>query len=280
MADLFLAAQQTAPREAAPLVVKILRQHLQKDTRARTLFENEARITSLMRHPNVVRGFDHGVLDERLYLVLEHLAGPNLEAVFERCHQLGQQVPVAVCRSVGLALCDALHYVHELSDEARPLGIVHRDVSPANVLLTRDGALKLLDFGLARREEEADAVEPGALLGSVAYVAPEQLEGEAVDRRADIFSVGVIVHELLTGRRLFWRGSVAPTAAAVCEADVPPARAARPELSDKVEQMLGRALARRRADRFPTAAALRDALEHALPEQEADMAGFLRQLLR
>jgi serine/threonine protein kinase len=280
MADLFLAAQQNAPRGAAPLVVKILHAHLQADPHAHALFENEARIAVLMTHPNVVRGFDHGVLDERPYLVLEHLAGPNLEAVVERCRTLDQQVPVAVSRHVGLGLCDALHHVHELAAEGRPLGIVHRDVSPANVLLTRDGMVKLLDFGLARRHEAADPVEPGALLGSVAYAAPEQLEGEAVDRRADVFSVGVILHELFTGERLFWRGSVAATATAVSVAEVPSVRAARPELPDAVDAVLRRALARRREDRFPTAAALRDALERALPGPGADVAEFLQEVSR
>jgi eukaryotic-like serine/threonine-protein kinase len=244
LAELFLVR-----RAGAPAVVKALHTHLAGEPRALALFDNERRLLGRLDHPNVVRLLVHGQAASRPYIVLELVDAPSLEELRER----GVRWPPEVIRSVLLHLCEGLHAVHEA-------GIVHRDVSPANVLVTPSFAVKIIDFGLARSADLPDPVERGAWLGTAAYTAPEQLEGREVDRRADLFSVGVIAYELFAAERLFWRGNAAATLLAVAEARVPSLHDRHPELSAALDHVLARALARDPGARYPTALALCEAI--------------------
>jgi len=277
MATLHLAVRRGDEAGAAPLAVKLLHPHLVQDASAVELFERESWLTRLMQHPNLVQGRGSGAADGRPYLVLEYVAGPTLERVSERCRERGVPMPVAVARELLRGLCDALHYAHELSDEQGPLAIVHRDVSPANLMVSPQGELKLLDFGLAKTTRLADHAR-GGLLGTVAYAAPEQLEGQPVDRRADLFSVGVLAFEWLTGQRLFWRGNAAATALAVTEGVVPSPSELRPALSPQLDATLRRALARRPEERYASALELRDAIVCGLGADPGDVRAFVQQL--
>jgi len=247
LAELFLAR-----RDGTPLVLKVLHAHLAAEPHARAQFDNERCILSRLEHPGVVRLLGHGQEEGRPYLALELLSGSTLQALRERSVRWLPEV----VRSVLKRLCDALDYVHEL-------GIVHRDVSPGNVFVDASFSVKLVDFGLAWACDLPDPVEPGAWLGTAAYTAPEQLEGQSVDRRADLFSVGVIAYELFSGERLFWRGTAAATLLAVAQTQVPSLRATHPELPAALDHVLERALARDPCARYPTAPALCEAIFQA-----------------
>jgi eukaryotic-like serine/threonine-protein kinase len=204
MSEVFLALMSGTLGSIKPVVIKRLWPELASDPTHQQMFLDEARLTLRMAHPNVVHAFESGVDDDRHFLALEYLDGQSLKHLIEAAGQNGGLgLPLAM-----KIICDvlmALEYVHELEDlSGRPLHIVHRDVSPQNVFITYEGSVKLVDFGIA---QFGDAPVPSthAGKGRVAYMAPEQLSGGPVDARADLYSVGVMLWELATGRRL-WEG--------------------------------------------------------------------------
>jgi serine/threonine protein kinase len=217
------------------------------------------------------------------YLVLEYIDGRDLGAVQERTGEQGQPLPCALAAGIVDQVARALDCVHRLGAAEEPsLGWVHGDVSPGNVMLSWGGTAKLLDFGVARRVDmprEEGTVGPA---GNLRYMAPEQIRGEPVDARADLFSLGVILFELVVGQRLF-AGPPAAVMYRVCEGTIPRPRELRAEIPEALEAILLRLLARERTARLPSAAALRDELCRYLASEGAgagpsDVARYLRQL--
>jgi serine/threonine protein kinase len=278
MAEIRLARRKGEPR-AERVVLKLLLEHLCEDDRALALFRNEMHISRLVSHPNVVRFMDCGQVGPRPYLAMEYLDGWNLAEVFERCQRRALRVPAHLALGLARDACMALEHVHELEDDGRPLAVVHRDVSPDNLMLTRRGVLKLLDFGLASAPSLPDPALPGALVGTPAYAAPEQVQGQTVDFRADVYSVGVLLHEWLSGRRLFWRGSEPATLLAVVEAEVAELRQTRPGLPDALYRAVSRALCRDRDARFASAREFRDALGAVQVRSSTTWVEFARSLV-
>ena len=205
MSEVFLALMWAACGSAKPVVIKRLWPELARDPEHVALFLDEARISLQMSHPNVVHAYESGLDGERHYLTLEYLNGQPLKHLFDGAAvEGGVSLPLAL-----KIICDvlaALEYIHDLQDlSGLPLGIVHRDVSPQNVFVTYEGAVKVVDFGIAQFVGTR-AMQPSRdVKGRIAYMAPEQVAGLAVDRRADLFSVGVMLWELVVGKRL-WQG--------------------------------------------------------------------------
>ncbi len=226
------------------------------------MFMDEARLGLRLKHPGIVEAFEIGQVEDQLYIALEHVHGQDLGALLAAARERGEPLPLQVAVRIALDLCGALHYAHELRDEhGAPLGIVHRDISPQNVLISYDGDVKLIDFGIAKSSQQLMRTQAGLLKGKHGYLSPEQARGEAVDRRSDLFSVGICLYEMLSGERLFLGSSDFSTIVRVRNAQVPDLRARRPELPSELAAIVHRALARDPAHRFPSAAELAAALQ-------------------
>jgi len=267
MGELFVARRAGAGGFARLVVLKRLRVELGATAGYRAMFFDEARLAARLTHPNVCEVTDLEDVGDEHYLVMPYLEGVALTAVVG-AGAGATPADAAEARIVaGLLVqaCDGLDHAHELTDDAgAPLGVVHRDVSPGNVFVTADGVVKLLDFGVAKANDASTTTDQGVVKGKLAYMAPEQLAGGAIDRRADLFALGVVAWEALAGRSLFARGSASLTAAAVLDEPIPRVEAIAPAVPAALADVLARALDRAPVRRPATAAALREAIEAAL----------------
>jgi serine/threonine protein kinase len=243
------------------VVIKRPLEHLRGDQRAAESLRREARLGGRLRHPNLVAILDAGIHDGYDYLVLEYVHGGSLRELMQteegaRVRDVSLEVALAIVRDVA---CGA-HEAHELHDDrGAPLGLVHRDVSPGNILIGFDGSVKLADFGIAK--ETRVATLSGSMHGTVTYMAPEQCRGHAFDRRADIFSLGVILYELVTGTRLFWADNDVASLHKVLGGNVPRPRKVKPSVAPALEEIIMTALATDPDKRFANAKLLADGLE-------------------
>jgi serine/threonine protein kinase len=243
------------------VVIKRPLEHLRGDRNVAASLRREARIGGRLRHPNLVAVLDAGEHDGYDYLVLEYVHGASLRTLMQT-EQGGvvRAVPLPVALGIANDVARGLHDAHELADETgSPLGLVHRDVSPGNVLLDLDGSVKLADFGIAK--ETRVATLSGSMHGTVTYMAPEQCRGHAFDRRADIFSIGVILYELATGVRLFWAENDVASLHRVLSGQITRPKKLAPQLSPALDEIIMTALAHEPERRFATARQLADALE-------------------
>lgn len=247
MSEVHLSERRDQPGRRFAL--KLLLPELCADPERVEQFRAEAELGCRFEHANVARVVDRGEVDGRSFLATEYVSGLDLSRATERLAAQGQRLPIAEVLAIVKSVAEALHYVHEL-------GLVHHDVNPDNILLSDDGQVKLIDFGVTRPAGSSN----GLLLGKVAYAAPEQLEGKPVDRRADVFSLGVVLHELLTGRRLFKRETEPQTLLAVVETPIPRPGDHVPELPHTLDAVVTRALRREARERYSSAAELGSAL--------------------
>ena len=222
MGDIYLARQSGPAEFSRPVALKVIRPQLADDEQYRRMFLDEARITAMMTHPNVVRVYDFGESNSILYIAMEYLDGESLAAALRRQIKSNQPLPIDLCAHIVAEISAALHAAHNVrTTEGRLLQLVHRDISPSNIFLTFEGTIKLLDFGVARAEERlADTL--GAPIGKVAYMSPEQLRSDAVDLRSDIFSLGIVLFELCAQRSLFRRHTHAATVQTLLNEEIPP----------------------------------------------------------
>jgi eukaryotic-like serine/threonine-protein kinase len=249
------------------IVIKQLREDFATSVAARAMFLDEARIATRLNHPNIVQ--TNEVVDEEddLYLVMEFLDGQPLSRILEP-GRVPDLTLGAKLRIIAEAL-EGLHYAHELADyDGRPLNVVHRDVSPQNIIVTYDGHVKLVDFGVAKAADATTVTESGVFKGKVRYSSPEQALCTPVDRRADVFAVGTILWEILAGRRLWQDQADASVLLALASGHIPRIRDAVSEITPSLEAICGKALANDVGSRYPTALAFRDALLGYLNEHE------------
>jgi eukaryotic-like serine/threonine-protein kinase len=279
MAEVF-AARVTDGEGAGRLVaVKRLLPTLAEDPASVAMFLDEARIAVQLDHPSIARVDDLGQHGATYYIAMEYVPGRPLKAVMEALATRGERLALPLCALVAVRMLAALEHAHARCDGAgRPLGIVHRDVSPQNVLLSFEGEVKLIDFGLAHAGERGARQEPGVVRGKAAYLSPEQARGLPVDARSDLFSAGVVLHELLTGRRLFGAPSDLLALERVLEAPVPSPRAARPEVPVPLAAAVLASLEREPGRRPASAAALAAALA-PFAREPAEAAAELAQLM-
>ena len=259
MGEVFLAEYSGEAGFVRRVVVKRLFQHLAYHAEAVRMFQDEAHVLSSLNHPNIPQALDLGCAEGHWYLVIEHVPGHTLAELCSAGARAGVPMPLDAVVSAVEQLCDALHHAHERCDEeGRPLRIVHRDVTPHNIMITPDGFAKLLDFGVARTAREES--KGGSLKGTLAYMAPEQVRGQRLDKRSDVFSAGVVLYELTTGRRLFY-GSEVEVMTAIVERDVAPPSHWVPGYPADLERVVLTALARERGRRYPSALHFARALE-------------------
>ncbi len=244
------------------VVVKCLHDHLADDPDFVKMFLDEARISATLDHSNIVQTLELGEYENRYYMVMEFLAGLSLAMVVRRAAERlpGGLIPAPIILNMAAQSCAGLHYAHERTQGGKPLNLVHRDISPQNLVVSFEGVVKVVDFGIARAEHRETKTKAGTIKGKFAYMSPEQCVANVVDRRTDIFALGVIVHELLTGRRLFKRNSPYETYQAVLECAVDPPSRANSDLDPALDAIVMKAVAKDKEHRYPTAEAFGDAM--------------------
>jgi serine/threonine-protein kinase len=256
MAEVFRAESAGLEGFKKTVAIKRVLPHLSEKKQFIGMFLDEARLSASLSHSNCVQVFDIGVGDNTYFIVMEYVDGADLKTVIEYQKQQNTRLPIEVSCFICLKICEGLSYAHEMVDsKGRKLHIVHRDVSPPNVLITRYGEVKVVDFGLAKANSQLERSEPGIIKGKFSYLSPEAAHGEEVDARADVFAVGVMLWELLAGRRLFLGDTDLQTVRMVQAAQVPSIRQIDPNVPEPLERVLAKALAGDRTKRYQTAAA-------------------------
>ncbi|TPV93533.1 MAG: hypothetical protein B7733_19850 [Myxococcales bacterium FL481] len=284
MAELYLAKDSSLHGFERRVVLKcILPQHAQNPEFVALLI-NEARLAALLVHPNLAQVYDIGIEDGRYFVAMEHVDGHDLSSVV-RAIGARDWLPLEHALTIVMGIAAGLHYAHEARDLAgRALGLVHRDVSPSNVLLTPWGGVKLVDFGIAKAYAVQPRTQVGALKGKVPYMSPEQCRSERLDRRSDIFSLGTLLWELTVGARLFRRSSSLDTIHCIARGEVPKPSTIRPDFSPALERIVMRALAPAVERRYQTAQQLQIELEDFARDQQirvspARLGQYIRRLL-
>jgi serine/threonine-protein kinase len=267
------------------VAMKRLHPHLQGEKEFVEMFLDEARLSAGIHHPNVVSILEVGASPVGYYLVMEYVEGDTLARILARAASQGQRIPTPITMRIVLDTLHGLHGAHELRDDHGALvHLVHRDVSPQNVLVGVDGIARITDFGVARATSRLTTTRVGQLKGKLAYMAPEQAEGEPIDRRADVFSAGVLIWETLASKRLFKADNEAATLQRVMNDPIPDLRRIAPHLSRELAAVVARGLDRDPARRFQTALEFADALEAAALERDGiadsrDVAAFVKSML-
>ncbi len=245
------------------VAIKRVQPHLSRNPDFLAMFMEEARLAALLSHPNIVQVFDFGSVDGTYFISMEYLRGDNLKAILNRAGS-HQPLPLECSLTVASRICAALEYAHNLKDmSGAPLGIIHCDINPQNVLITRLGEVKVLDFGIARMTARSRTERMGTLQGKVRYMSPEQACCLPVDRRSDIFSIGALLHEMVTGQQAF-HGDVRDAYQRVRRCEYTPPRCLAPELPEDVIAILRTAMARQPEERFASCAEMHARLEHCL----------------
>lgn len=277
MADVYLAVDRATPRSGfagpsgAPsagqrwVAIKRIRADLASHREFNDFFMTEGRLTLACHHPHLPAAFHLGHAAGRPYLALEYIGGPTVLALSRAATRRRRPIAVPAVLAIGLAAARALDHLHTLRDlDGRPLEVIHRDVTPQNLLVAPGGVVKLIDMGVARTNFQAHRTEAGVIKGKYAYIAPEQLDKRAtIDQRADIFSLGAVMHELFTGQPLFHGASDLDTTERVKSAPIPHPSAVRAEVPQAIAEVVMGALARDPDKRWPSAASMVDALERA-----------------
>lgn len=264
------------------VAVKLIHQHLADDEELVARFREEAAMSALLTHPNLVGALDFGLVGDTYFFAMEFIDGPTFEDIRKHYRDLRMPAPANLLAHIGIEICQGLHYAHQEARDAqgRPLKVLHRDLSPMNLMLDRSGRVKILDFGVARALRSARNLHTVNLVGKPSYFAPEQLQDHVVDERSDLWSVAVVLWELLCGERLFRRTEEHATMMAVVESAVPMPSLARPELGKTWDAFFTRALDRTPSRRYQSAFQmgedLREIARRLEPVDAADLAALAR----
>lgn len=286
MAEVFRGVAESMAGFKKSVAIKRILPSLTENKKFVAMFLDEAKLSLYLQHANIVQVFDIGIADDAYFLVMEFVDGCNLKGLLDRLKQKGRRLTTAQAIYLMVECCKALNYAHLLEnpENGQPLHIVHRDISPPNILLSKNGEVKLVDFGLAKANSQIESTDPGVVKGKFSYLSPEAASGIEVDHRADIFAVGILLWEMFTGRRLFYGDTDYQTVELVRQARVPSIAALNPEIEPELEAIVRRSLARDPADRYQTAADLGDALAQYLFSRRMkvtarDIAGLVRDVM-
>ncbi|HEY0095379.1 MAG TPA: serine/threonine-protein kinase [Archangium sp.] len=284
MGQVFLARQKGPVGFQKLLVVKRLLPHLSEDPEFIHMFLDEARIAGLLNHPNIAQIYDLGDVDGVLYIAMEYVHGEAVSQVNVHARQRKGGLPLGLkCRIIADAAAGLGHAHQARSPSGRKLGLIHRDVSPQNVLVGFNGNVKLIDFGVAKAAGKLSQTVVGTIKGKHAYMSPEQARGEELDARSDVYGLGTVFYELLTNQRLFKRDSDIATLKAVVGARVPPPSEVVPGAPKSLDALVMKALARKREERYQSAGEMQLAIEdfllaERLPGTQAHLTAFMKEL--
>lgn len=281
MAEVFKASYSGPGGFERTVVVKRILSAYSEDPDFLRMFTAEAKILGMLHHPNVVQAYDFGESDGTLFLVLEYVDGPSVGKLLRALRNARRQMPLTIAAHIAREVCRALDYVHNLHGaDGEPLNVIHRDVTPSNIVFTLSGSLKLLDFGIAKYGSSEVQTRHHTVKGKPAYLAPEIIEGLPFDARADLFSLGIVLHEMLTLVPLFAADNDLATLRKVLATEIAPPSQARAEIPPALDAIVMKALARDPEQRYGSAAEMaRDLDEFVVAShlRNDDVVGFLRE---
>ena len=271
MAEVFKAKRSGVEGFEKIVAVKRILPHLSDNKEFVDMFVNEAKMVAGLTHPNIVQIFDLGRIDKSYYIAMEYVHGRDLRTIMRRAKEKGPKIPLELGLRIVSNVCSALEYAHRKRDDrGRPMQIVHRDVSPQNILISFEGEVKLTDFGIAKAATKASTTDRGALRGKLLYMSPEQAWGKAMDCRSDLFSLGIVLYEMVTDQKPFLApggGSEMSILEMVRQCHIAPPRSVNPHIPDALDKLLRRALDREPSRRFQDAAEMGRGLERILHER-------------
>ncbi len=284
-AEVFRGVAESMQGYKKIVAIKRVLPHLSTNEVFAAMFLDEARLSLFLQHANVVQVFDISrAEDETFFLVMEYVDGCDLKALIDRQTRRNRRVELAQAIYIILECCKALHYAHgfEHPETGEPLHIVHRDISPPNIMVSKNGEVKVVDFGLAKASSQVEITDQGVVKGKFAYLSPEAASGLPVDHRTDIFALGILLWEMFTGRRLFYADSPYATVEKVRQAKVPSITADNPDVEPELDAIVRKALALDPDDRYQDAADLADDLSQYLYSRgmkvtARDLAAFVRE---
>jgi len=284
MAEIYLATvEKTTPQQQ--VAIKVIHQHNASDPDFVRMLVDEARLAVQLKHPNIVTTYDLGRQDEQYYIVMELVDGADLFKVQQRAADRGLPFPLALAAYIAREVCRGLDYAHRLCDsDGQPLQVVHRDISPQNILLALDGEVKIADFGIAKAARRSMQTQAGIIKGKYYYMSPEQAAGHPIDRRTDIFAAGILLYEMLIGEMLYYDEDVERLLQTVRKADIPLVSRRRPDTPLELERIVMKALRHNPADRYSSAGecalALDEFLRRFAPHVGlADLGSFVEDLI-
>src|SRR6188474_912443 len=285
MAEIFLAIQHGAEGFEKPIVLKRILTPYSADPQFRNMMLDEAHISMSLQHSNIAQVLDLGVAGGRYFLALELVDGWDLERILQRAHAAGIVWPAALSLYVVACVCRALAYAHAKSRDGKPLGIVHRDISPNNVLISDQGEIKLTDFGIAKAQRNREQTAAGVIKGKVAYMSPEQALGQSIDRRSDIFSVGSMLYRMVTEKLPFEAGDDMESLLRVQKAQFSPPEQVKPTVGPGIASIINRALRFLPKERYQTADEMLADVERVLRTEfhsagQTELKLWLEQLAR
>ncbi len=281
MATIYLGRARQTTGQDKVAAIKVIRHDLSHDDRFVAMFLDEAKILSLLQHPNISATYEYGVSAQQHFIAMELLLGRTLADTWDACKKRDLALRMDMCAWIGARVADALHYAHELRDErGTQLHVIHRDVNPANIFLTYDGQVKLFDFGLAKAQGRRAKSSTGVVKGKLPYLAPEQILQHPIDRRTDLYALGTTLWEMTTMRRLFKRQNDVETLLAIKAGLVPDPRATVASYPEDLWRILKRALEREPDDRYPNADAVaRDLDKYVRGQGKGSMPALISAIL-
>jgi serine/threonine-protein kinase len=284
MADIFLARVTTEAGVERHVVLKRVLAERSRDPQFARMFLDEARLAAQLQHPNIAQVHDIGKLAGSYFFTMEYVHGEDARHILQRLSGLKKRLPINLALHIASGALAALQHAHNrLGADGKPLGVVHRDVSPSNVMVSFEGIVKLLDFGVAKAAQRSVESQTGSIKGKIAYLSPEQCKGAGVDRRSDLYALGIVLHELLTGRRLYKRENDFASMMAIATEAAPRPSLSRPEISAELDAIVMRALEKDPDQRYASATEMLEAIENLVMAERhlvssTAMARYLREL--
>jgi eukaryotic-like serine/threonine-protein kinase len=284
MAEIFLARQEGLEGFEKTIVIKRIRPHLSSQKSFVKMFLNEAKLAAQLNHPNIVQIYDLGKIADSYFIAMEYIFGRDMRRIIPKAEGMDIAFPLVYAVKIASSVCEGLYYAHQKSDlYGNPLNIVHRDVTPENIFVSFDGTVKILDFGIAKAANQIEQTRAGEIKGKLSYMSPEQCMGKVLDQRSDLFSLGVVLYEWITGYKLFTGDSEVAILKTITEGKIYPPSYFKPDIPEAVEKILMKALEKDREQRYPSAWALQYDLDRFLSSHEftpsnIHLANFLKQL--
>jgi serine/threonine protein kinase len=284
MAEIFLARQAGLEGFEKTIVIKRIRPHLSNQKSFVKMFLNEAKLAAQLNHPNIVQIYDLGKIADTYFIAMEYIFGRDMRRIIPKADSMGIPFPMVYALKIASSVCEGLFYAHQKGDlYGNPLNIVHRDITPENIFVSFDGTVKILDFGIAKAANQIEQTRAGEIKGKLSYMSPEQCTGKPLDHRSDLFSLGVVLYEWVTGFKLFTGDSEVAILKSITEGKIYAPSYFKADIPEAVERILMKALEKDRERRYQTAWEMQYDIDQFLSQYEftpsnIHLSNFLKQL--